>query len=62
MGDLRLDHLATADRREVVTVRPVLGLVLDIDVELAGLEGFEGDVAVAVELDFDLVVVIEAAG
>ena len=59
MGDLRLDHIAAVDRREVVTGGPVLGLMLDINIEFTGLEGFKGHVAVAIELHFDLVVVIE---
>ncbi|KWV86375.1 hypothetical protein PFLmoz3_03993 [Pseudomonas fluorescens] len=59
MGDLRLDHIAAVDRGEVVAYGPILGLMLDINIEFAGLEGFKGHVAVAIELHFDLVVVIE---
>ena len=61
MRDLRLDHLATAHGREVVAVGPVLRLMLDVDVELAGLEGFERDVAVAVELDLHAIEIVLAA-
>ncbi|MNC28414.1 hypothetical protein D3C75_766180 [compost metagenome] len=61
MRDLRLDHVAAAHRREVVAVGPVLRLVLDVDVELAGLEGFEGHRAVAIELVLDAVDVVLAA-
>ena len=50
MGDLRLDHIAAVDRREGVAGGPVLGLMLDINVEFTGLEGFKGHVAVAIEL------------
>src|SRR5690606_24315623 len=52
---LRLDHLATADRCKVVTGGPVLGLVLNVDVEFASLERFERYVAVPIELDFHAV-------
>ncbi|MNL16851.1 hypothetical protein D3C87_1379090 [compost metagenome] len=58
---LRLDHLATADRCKVVTGGPVLGLVLDVDVEFASLERFERYVAVPIELDFHAVDVVLAA-
>ena len=61
MGDLRLDHLPTACRREVIAIGPVLGLVFDVDIELAGLERFEGHIAVAVELNLDPVEVVFAA-
>jgi hypothetical protein len=61
MRNLRLDHVATAYRGEVVAVGPVLRLMLDVDVELANLERFEGDVAVAVELDFHAIEVVLAA-
>src|SRR5690606_20406880 len=36
------------------------GLVFQIDIELAGLEGFEGDVVVAVELDLHAVDIVLA--
>jgi hypothetical protein len=35
--------------------------MLDVDVELAGLERFEGNIAVAVELDFHAIEVVLAA-
>lgn len=38
VGDLRLDHVAAVDRREVVAIRPVLGLVLDIDISSPALK------------------------
>ncbi|MNO88406.1 hypothetical protein D3C76_798550 [compost metagenome] len=59
--DLRLDHLASTDRRKTVAGGPVFRLVLDVDVELAGLERFERDVAVTVELDFHAIDVVLAA-
>ncbi|MNO95760.1 hypothetical protein D3C76_874070 [compost metagenome] len=61
MWNLRLDHLATAHRREVITIGPVLGLVLDVNIELAGFERFEGHGAVAVELILDPGEVVFAA-
>ena len=61
VGNFGLDHIAAAYRREVIAIGPVLGLVLDVNVELAGLERLEGDIAVAVELHFNPVEVVFAA-
>ncbi|MNY55790.1 hypothetical protein D3C86_1917990 [compost metagenome] len=61
MRDLRTDHLAARNRRKAVAVGPVLRLLLDIEVELTGLEGFEGHMAVAVELHLDPIEVVLAA-
>ena len=61
VGDFGADHFAAFDVRELVAVGPVLGLMLDIEIELPGFEGFEGDVAVAVELHLDPIEIVLAA-
>ncbi|MNM90377.1 hypothetical protein D3C81_1026360 [compost metagenome] len=61
MRDFRADHIAAQQRWEAVAVAPVLRLMLDVDVELAGLEGFEGDGGVTIELHLDAIEVVLAA-
>ncbi len=61
VGDFGADHLAAGYRGETVAIGPVFRLLLDIEVEFAGLERLEGDVAVAIELHLDPVKVVLAA-
>lgn len=61
MRDFRADHIAAQNRGEAIVVQPVLRLVLDVEVELAGLEGFEGDAVVPVEVHHDPVEIVFAA-
>ncbi|EGH29202.1 hypothetical protein PSYJA_09585, partial [Pseudomonas syringae pv. japonica str. M301072] len=61
MRNLRLDHLTAGDCGEVIAIGPVLGLMLDVDVEFTRLERFERHVAVAVELDLDPIEIVFAA-
>src|SRR5690606_22903134 len=59
--DCPLQHRAGMHCGKIIGVGPVAGLVVEVDVELAGLEGFEGDVVVPVELDLHPVKVVLAA-
>ena len=54
-------HVAAGHGWKAIAVAPVLCLILYIEVEFAGLEGFEGDMVVAVELHLDAVEVVFAA-
>ncbi|MNJ39454.1 hypothetical protein D3C77_343260 [compost metagenome] len=55
------DDLAARQRRELVAIGPVLGLMLDEEIELADLERFERHRVVAIELHVDAVEVVLAA-
>ncbi len=59
--NLCFDHLTAGDCGEVIAIGPVLGLMLDVDVEFTRLERFERHVAVAVELDLDPIEIVFAA-
>ena len=61
MGDFGANDLPLGNGWEAVAGGPVLRLVFDVEVELTGLEGFEGDTAIAVELHLDAIEVVFAA-
>ncbi len=61
MRDARTDHVPSLHGGKLVAVGPVLGLVLDVEIEFADLERFEGHCAVAIELHLDPVEVVLAA-
>src|SRR5690606_33817298 len=61
MRDARADHVPPLYGRKLVAVGPVLGLMLDVEIEFADLEGFEGHGAVPIELHLDAIEVVLAA-
>ncbi len=60
--DAGLDEAPVAQCRRLVAGGPVLRRIFEVDVVLAGLEGFQGDRHVAIGVDGDGVEVIESAG
>ena len=58
VGNFSANDVAAHHRRKLVAIGPVLRLVLDEEVELADLEGFEGHHAIAIELDRDSVEIV----
>ena len=59
VGDLFLDDATFTQRRAVIAGGPVLGAELQVEIQLAGLECFQGDAGVAVVIHYHPIEVVE---